>query len=35
MKNVALYKKYGARRKKEKQLESSEISLQRFFTTFS
>lgn len=34
MKSVALYKKYGARRKKEKQLESSEISLQRFSKPF-
>ena len=30
MKSVVLYKKYDARRKKEKQLESSEISSQRF-----
>ena len=34
MKGVALYKKYGARRKKEKQLEHSEISFQRFLKPF-
>ena len=34
MKSVALNKKYGARRKKEKQLEYSEISLQRFSKRF-
>ena len=34
MKSVALYKKYGARRKKEKQLEHSEISFHRFLKPF-